>query len=76
MARGHQKEQSRVKNAKKQAATKSKGSDQRASAAAALHYICNVCRTQVPDPKTYKQHFENKHPKLPLPPECSNIEEA
>merc|ERR1719367_1292448 len=23
----------------------------------------------MPDPKTYKQHFENKHPKNPLPSE-------
>ncbi|CDO41139.1 4F5 domain-containing protein [Caenorhabditis elegans] len=23
----------------------------------------------MPDPKTYKQHFENKHPKSPLPAE-------
>jgi len=22
----------------------------------------------MPDPKTYKQHFESKHPKAPLPP--------
>jgi hypothetical protein len=21
----------------------------------------------MPDPKTYRQHFENKHPKLPIP---------
>lgn len=74
MARGHQKEQSRVKAAKRQAEKgKSKGSDQRAAAAKALHYICSVCRTQVPDPKTYKQHFENKHPKAPLPPECLEV---
>lgn len=31
-------------------------------------------QTQVPDPKTYKQHFENKHPKSPLPPECLAVE--
>jgi len=23
----------------------------------------------MPDPKTYKQHFESKHPKSPLPAE-------
>ena len=24
-------------------------------------------QAQMPDPKTYKQHFENKHPKADLP---------
>lgn len=75
MARGHQKEQSRERNAKKQAASSKSKSDQRASAAKALHYTCCICRTQVPDPKTYRQHFENKHPKNPLPPECIISEE-
>lgn len=27
----------------------------------------------MPDPKTYKQHFENKHPKQPIPPELQNV---
>lgn len=74
MARGHQKEQSRQKNAKRQAtSSKSKGTDQRAAAAKALHYCCCICKTQVPDPKTYKQHFESKHPKSALPPECLEV---
>lgn len=76
MARGHQKEQSRERNAKKAASSSKSKVDQRASAAKSLHYTCNVCRTQMPDPKTYKQHFENKHPKLPLPPECSVVEDG
>ena len=28
----------------------------------------------MPDPKTYKQHFENKHPKNPLPDELKDVE--
>merc|ERR1712113_1295573 len=32
-----------------------------------------VCKAQMPDPKTYKQHFENKHSKLPLPAELKDI---
>jgi hypothetical protein len=28
----------------------------------------------MPDPKTYKQHFENKHPKSPIPEELKDIE--
>ena len=30
-------------------------------------------QAQMPDPKTYKQHFENKHSKLPLPEELKDI---
>ncbi|KAF6025744.1 znf706 [Bugula neritina] len=71
MARGHQKEQSKQKNAKKnEQLAKQKGhsaADQKKAAAAALTYSCTVCRSQMGDPKTYKQHFESKHPKAPLP---------
>ena len=27
----------------------------------------------MPDPKTYKQHFENKHPKNPLPDDLKDV---
>jgi hypothetical protein len=27
----------------------------------------------MPDPKTYKQHFENKHPKVELPEELKEV---
>ncbi|XP_028437205.1 zinc finger protein 706 [Sander lucioperca] len=75
MARGHQKFQSQQKNAKKQAdIKKSKGHDQKAAAKAALVYTCTVCRTQMPDPKTFKQHFESKHPKSSMPPELVSVE--
>ncbi|KAJ1193343.1 hypothetical protein NDU88_002641 [Pleurodeles waltl] len=75
MARGHQKFQSQQKNAKKQAEQKKKqGHDQKAAAKVALVYSCAVCRTQMPDPKTFKQHFESKHPKVPLPPELVDVE--
>ncbi|XP_012678580.1 zinc finger protein 706 isoform X1 [Clupea harengus] len=74
MARGHQKLQSQQKNAKKQAeAKKSKGHDQKAAAKAALVFTCTVCRTQMPDPKTFKQHFESRHPKSPMPPELVDV---
>ena len=70
MARGQQKIQSQQKNAAKQAKLKKgAGGDQKAAAKKALIYTCPVCRTQMPDPKTYRQHFESKHPKQPLPPE-------
>ncbi|XP_016355217.1 zinc finger protein 706-like [Sinocyclocheilus anshuiensis] len=75
MARGHQKIQSQQKNAKKQAEIKkSKGHDQKTAAKVALVFTCGVCRSQMPDPKTFKQHFESKHPKSPLPPELEGVE--
>ncbi|XP_068591570.1 zinc finger protein 706-like [Cebidichthys violaceus] len=75
--RGHQKLQlqSQQKNAKKQAdIKKSKGHDQKAAAMAALVYTCTVCRRQMPDPKTFKQHFESKHPKSSIPLELLGVE--
>lgn len=30
-------------------------------------------QAQMPDPKTYKQHFENKHPKNDLPEDLKEI---
>jgi len=73
MARGQQKIQSQQKNAEKQAKLK-KGSaaDQKKAAAAALVYTCTVCKAQMPDTKTYKQHFENKHPKNAIPDELKD----
>jgi len=73
MARGQQKIQSQQKNAEKQAKQKkAEGADQKKSAAAALIYTCSVCKSQMPDTKTYKQHFENKHPKSTLPDELKD----
>jgi len=31
-------------------------------------------KAQMPDPKTYKQHFENKHSKMPMPEELKDIQ--
>ncbi|GMR49155.1 hypothetical protein PMAYCL1PPCAC_19350 [Pristionchus mayeri] len=74
MARGQQKVQSQQKNAEKQAKLKkAQGSDQKSAALKALTFKCTVCMAQMPDPKTYKQHFENKHPKNPLPAELADV---
>lgn len=75
MARGQQKIQSQQKSqAKLQAAKKQKShKDSKTAAAAALTFSCAVCKSQMPDPKTYKQHFENKHPKAPLPADLKDI---
>ena len=75
MARGQQKIQAQQKNAAKQAKLKKGQSheSQKEAAKKALVYSCPVCRSQMPDPKTYKQHFESKHPKQPLPPELQGV---
>lgn len=74
MARGQQKIQSQQKKQKEmEKKKKAMGHDQKASAAKALVHTCAVCKTQMPDPKTYKQHFENKHPKNPLPAELKDV---
>lgn len=57
-----------MKNAEKQAKIKKgQGIDGKKTAAVALTWVCSECKSMMPDPKTYKQHFENKHPKKPLP---------
>ncbi|RCN47729.1 hypothetical protein ANCCAN_06193 [Ancylostoma caninum] len=57
-----------------EALKKSQGCDQRGAAQKALHHKCTVCMAQMPDPKTYKQHFESRHPKAPLPLELVNVQ--
>uniref|UniRef100_A0A7E4UZ53 4F5 domain-containing protein n=1 Tax=Panagrellus redivivus TaxID=6233 RepID=A0A7E4UZ53_PANRE len=74
MARGHQKAQAQQKNAKKQEQLKKQaGSDQKTAALKALKHQCTVCMAMMPDPKTYRQHFESKHPKSPLPAELNEV---
>ncbi|KAL5013839.1 hypothetical protein ScPMuIL_008109 [Solemya velum] len=68
MARGQQKIQSQQKQkAKLDKLKKAQGPDQKKAAQAALVHKCSVCMSQMPDPKTYRQHFESKHPKAELP---------
>jgi len=39
-----------------------------------LHNVLfHFLQAQMPDPKTYKQHFENKHPKSELPDDLKDI---
>lgn len=77
MARGHQKLQSQQKTLEKSAAAKKQqghsASAQKKAAQAALTISCVVCKSQMPDPKTYKQHFENKHPKAELPADLKDV---
>jgi len=77
MARGQQKIQSQQKAQEKAAKIKKQAghsaAGQKATAALGLKCVCTVCMAQMPDPKTYKQHFENKHPKNPLPEDLKAI---
>jgi len=77
MARGHQKAQSQAKNQEKQKALKNKQGHskdtQNKAALQALKLQCTICRGLMPDPKTYRQHFENKHPSSPLPQELKDV---
>jgi len=77
MARGQQKIQSQQKAAEKAAKAKKQAGhsakDQKNAAMAALKSTCSICRSLMPDPKTYKQHFENKHPKNEMPAELKDV---
>nr|CDS31145.1 zinc finger protein 706 gene 2 [Hymenolepis microstoma] len=73
MARGLQKIQSQKKNLEKQQQSKKASSGGKNSAEVKLTYLCQICKAQMPDPKTYKSHFESKHPKAELPAELREI---
>jgi len=77
MARGQQKIQSQQKAQEKQAKMKKQAGQsegtRKATAAVGLKCVCTVCMAQMPDPKTYKQHFENKHPKVALPEDLAKL---
>ncbi|CAG4962551.1 unnamed protein product, partial [Parnassius apollo] len=77
MARGQQKIQSQAKAAEKLSKLKKQqghsATDQKKAALKALVHVCVICKAQMPDPKTYKQHFENKHPKNDLPEDLKAI---
>ncbi|TNY19989.1 zinc finger protein Ci-ZF-144 [Rhodotorula diobovata] len=70
MARGLAKEQAQQKSREK-AAKAAGGKSQLKTRAAAFKITCPTCRTPLSDYKNFKEHFEAKHPKLPLPTEES-----
>lgn len=71
MARGQQRLQSQAKSLEKAAKSKKQqghnAHEQKKAAQKALNHVCTICKAQMPDLKTYKQHFVNKHPKSDLP---------
>ncbi|GAA5987982.1 hypothetical protein JCM5350_007845 [Sporobolomyces pararoseus] len=70
MARGLQKQQAQEKSRAAQAA-KEGGKSNLKSRAAAFKIKCPKCFNPLSDYKNFKEHFENKHPKDPLPTEES-----
>ncbi|GAA5822578.1 hypothetical protein JCM3770_006317 [Rhodotorula araucariae] len=70
MARGLQKEQAQAK-AREKAAKAAGGKSNLKTRAAAFKITCPTCKTPMSDYKNFKEHFEAKHPKLPLPSEES-----
>ncbi|KAK9877166.1 hypothetical protein WA026_016910 [Henosepilachna vigintioctopunctata] len=86
-ARGQQKLQSQQKTAEKAVqkeqraaqAKKQQGhsvNDQKNAAQKALVHVCAVCKAHMPNPKTYKQHFENKNHKNKVPENLKTFDYA
>ncbi|GAA5851760.1 hypothetical protein JCM9279_004397 [Rhodotorula babjevae] len=72
MARGLQKEQAQAKSREKMAKAAG-GKSQLSTRAAGLKISCPACKAPMSDYKNFKDHFEAKHPKLPLPAEGAVI---
>ncbi|ORZ31449.1 hypothetical protein BCR44DRAFT_43632 [Catenaria anguillulae PL171] len=68
MARGKQKEESRLRAEKNKP---KEGKSQLKDREKAMNYSCSVCRTACANYKILVQHMEAKHPKSPIPPESS-----
>ncbi|CAJ0594620.1 unnamed protein product [Cylicocyclus nassatus] len=74
MARGPAKIQAQQKAQKKaEAQKKSQPFDHKGAAQKSLIYKCTVCMAQMVNLKSYKQHFESRHPDHPLPQELADL---
>ncbi|EGD83665.1 zinc finger protein [Salpingoeca rosetta] len=73
MARGQQKIQAQQKAAQKKSKMAKKGGDHAKNIQKAFNVMCEACKSQMVNAKTYKQHWEAKHSKLPLPAEIKDI---
>eukprot|EP01134_Creolimax_fragrantissima_P007933 CFRG7933T1 len=73
MARGAQKIQAQKKAQEKAAkkGAKTDGPHKRDAAEKAMPFKCKVCMMSIMSKPTYKEHFQNKHPKADLPPELT-----
>ncbi|TKR96781.1 hypothetical protein L596_010753 [Steinernema carpocapsae] len=75
MTRGHMKMQAKQKNLKaKEAAKKSEGFDHKTAQAKSLVHKCPICMIQSVNLLSMKQHYESKHPKVPLPAELQGLQ--
>ena len=69
MVRGNAKKLAQEKNTKKQA-EKTTAKSNLGKPNQSLQMKCSVCMAQMKNAKQMRDHFESKHPKLPLPKEC------
>ena len=77
MARGQQKIEAQQKANEKAAKLKKQQGNSKADnlkTSTAKLSPCVVCRSMMPDPKTYKQHFEAKHPKNTMPEDLKDVQ--
>ncbi len=74
MVRGHAKAEAQKKRLAKDAVGSKKHSAEETKAIRenGLTMKCPHCMQSMPNAGVLKNHFENKHPKVPMPPELAN----
>jgi hypothetical protein len=51
--------------------------DRKGGKAGHAKYMCPICKTQAPDPKSMAAHHESKHPTLPFDAQaCVNLQDV
>jgi len=75
MVRGHAKDVARERNAKKSQdeGKKRTGAESAAVKAATQAIVCSFCKQGCATQRGLLEHFQNKHPKLQLPPELAAL---
>eukprot|EP01036_Dinobryon_divergens_P022235 gene22234-30476_t len=75
MVRGHAKEVAQQKNAAKMAekskSAKRDSSESKKVKEDGVPLVCAVCKQGMPNVGAMRNHYENRHPKTPLPPELT-----
>eukprot|EP01031_Cornospumella_fuschlensis_P024015 gene24015-29062_t len=75
MVRGHAKAVAQEKNLAKQAekakSVKRSSTETKEILERGIALTCPVCKQGMPNIGVYRNHFENKHPRAPLPPELA-----
>ena len=70
MVRGNAKVKAQEKNAKK-LAEKTSSKSSLGLENKSLTVTCEICKAQMKNLKQMKEHYESKHPKAQVPPECN-----